>query len=58
MELGRGDRLVQAGADDEVADVGVGLEQHRGREQDVVNADDAFLVQLDVVRGTASRGAA
>ena len=49
MELRRRDRLVQPGADDEVADVGVGLEQHGRRKQDVVDADDAFLVQLDVV---------
>ena len=50
MELGGGDRLVQAGADDEVADVGVGFEQDRRRKQHVVDADDAFLVQLHVVQ--------
>ena len=36
-------------ADDEIADVGVGLEQHRRRKQHVVDADDALLVELDVV---------
>ena len=49
MELGGGDRPLEAAADQEVADVGVGLEEHRRREQDVVDADDALLVQLDVV---------
>ena len=34
---------------EEIADVGVGLEQHRRRKQHVVDADDALLVQLDVV---------
>ena len=50
MELRGRDRLVQAGADDEVADVGVGLEQHGRGKQDVVDPDHAVLVQLDVVR--------
>ena len=49
MELGGRDRPGELRADQEVADVGVGLEQHRRREQDVVDADDALLVQLDVV---------
>ena len=49
VELRRRDRLVQAGADDEVADVGVGFEQHRRRKQHVVDADDAVFVELDVV---------
>ena len=49
MELGGGDRAGQPGADQEVADVGVGLEQHRRREQHVVDPDDPLLVELDVV---------
>ena len=49
VELRGRDRARQLRADEEVADVGVGLEQHRRRKQHVVDADDALLVQLDVV---------
>ena len=49
VELRRRHRLVESGPDDEVADVGVGFEQHGGREQDVVDPNHAFFVQLDVV---------
>ena len=49
MELGGGDRTFELRADEEVADVGVGLEQHRRREQHVVDPDDALLVELHVV---------
>ena len=49
MQLGRRDRAVQARAHEEVANVRVGLEQHRRRKQHVVDADDAVFVQLDVV---------
>ena len=47
---GRGrHRAVEPPANEEVAQVGVGLQQHLGREQHVVDADDAVGVQLDVV---------
>ena len=49
VQLGGRDRTVQAGAHEEVPDVRVGLEQHRRRKQHVVDANDAVLVQLDVV---------
>ena len=49
MEFRSRDGLVQTRPDDEVADVGVGLEQDGGGKEDVVNANDAVLVQLDVV---------
>ena len=49
MELRGRDRPVEPRADEEVADVGVGFEQHRRRKQHVVDPDDALLVQLDVV---------
>ena len=49
MQIGGRDRPVHARPDEEVADVGVGLEQHRRREQHVVDADHAFFVELDVV---------
>ena len=50
VQFRRGNRTVQAGADQELAYVQVGLEQHRRREEDVVDADDAFLEELDVVQ--------
>jgi hypothetical protein len=40
---------VHAATAKKIADVCVGLEQHCRREQDVVDPDDAFLVELDVV---------
>ena len=49
MELGGRHRPVQPRADEEVADVGVGLEQDGRRKEDVVDPDDAVLVQLHVV---------
>ena len=49
MQLGRRHRAVHARPHQEVADVGVGLEQHRRGKQHVVDPDDAVLVQLDVV---------
>ena len=49
MELGGRASGLELRADQEVADVRVGLEQHGGREQHVVDADDALLVQLDIV---------
>ena len=49
VKLRGGDGAVDAAAHEEVADIGVGLEQHRCGKEDVVNADDAFLVELDVV---------
>jgi hypothetical protein len=49
VELGGRHRALELRADQEVADVGVGLEQDGRREQDVVDPDDALLVELDVV---------
>ena len=49
MELRGRHRLVETRADDEVADVGVGFQQHGRREQHVVDPDDAVFVELDVV---------
>src|SRR5260221_2853668 len=50
MELGGGDRALEAGPDQEIADVCVGLEQDARWEQNVVDPDDALLVQLHVVK--------
>jgi len=50
VEFRRGDRAVQTGPDDEVADVSIGLEQHRCRKQHVVDADDAGFVELHIVQ--------
>ena len=49
VELGGGNRPVEAAGDQEVADEAVGVEQHLRREQHVVDADDAFLVEHPVV---------
>ena len=49
VELRGRHRLVQARTDDEVPEVGVGFKQDGRRKQHVVDADDAVLVQLDVV---------
>ena len=49
MELRARDGAVEPRAHQELPDVGVGLEQYGGGEQHVVNANDAVLVQLDVV---------
>src|SRR6185436_9537965 len=43
------DRTIDAGADEKFANVRIRLKQHVGREEHVVNADYAFVVQLDVV---------
>src|SRR5204862_5899180 len=55
VELGGRDRALEARSHEEIADVGVGLEQDGRREQDVVNPDDSLLVELHVVeeRGPA-----
>jgi hypothetical protein len=49
MELRGRHRPGEFRANQEVANVGVGLEQHCRREEHVVDADDSLLVQLDVV---------
>ena len=49
VQLGARGGAVEPAADEELADVRVGLEQHGGGKQHVVDADDAVLVQLDVV---------
>jgi hypothetical protein len=49
VKFRRGDRLVQPRSDDEVADVQVCLEEHGRGKQHVVDANDALVVQLDVV---------
>src|SRR5262245_616864 len=49
MKLGGGDRLVQPGPLDEVANVRVRLQQYGRRKQDVVDPNHAVLVELDVV---------
>ena len=50
VQLGGGDGPVEAGPHQEITHVRVGLEQNRGRKQHVVDADDALVVELDVVQ--------
>ena len=49
VELRGRHRTRHPGADQKIADVGVGFEQHAGRKQHVVDADDPLFVELDVV---------
>src|SRR5581483_1414669 len=49
MEFGRRGRVVEPRSDEEVSDVLVGLQQHVGREQHVVDANHAVFVQLAIV---------
>ena len=49
VQLGCRDRSVQAGAHQEVSNVRIGLEQHGRWKQHVVDANDAVLIQLDIV---------
>ena len=49
MELRRRHRPREIRALEEIADVGVGLEQDGRRKQHVINPDDSLFVQIDVV---------
>jgi hypothetical protein len=55
VKLGGRRRTIETRADDEVSDIGIGLEQDRRRKEHVVDANHAVLVQLHVVE---ERGAA
>jgi hypothetical protein len=50
MKLRGGDRFVEPGAHDEIANVGVGFEQHRCGKQHVVDSNHAVFVQLHIVQ--------
>ena len=49
VKLRHRDRAVHAGANEKIADVRVGLEQHGRREQHVVNPNDAVFVKDTVI---------
>jgi hypothetical protein len=49
VELRGGHRARELRTSEEVADIGVGLEQDRRGKEDVVNTDDALFVQFHVV---------
>ena len=49
VQLGGRDGLVDSAAHEEVAHVRVGLEQHRGGKENVVDPDHALVVQIPIV---------
>ena len=51
-------RAIEPARHQEVADEAVGVEQHLGWEEHVVDADDALLVEHAIVHERASRAGA
>ena len=49
MQLGRRDRSIDSPPHEEVANIGVGLEQYGRWKEHIVDANDALFVELDVV---------
>ena len=49
MQFGRRHGSVDTPSHQEVANVGIGLEEHGRREEHVVDTDDALFIELDVI---------